>query len=146
MQTYHAKAGEVERKWVIIDATDQTLGRLSSRIAAILRGKNKPEFTPHCDVGDFVVVVNAEKIHLTGNKINNKRYFHHTGHPGGATWTAIEDVLKSHPERVVERAVKGMMPRTRLGRKQLGKLKVYAGSEHPHDAQQPIPFEIVKSR
>jgi len=141
MQTFHAKPGQVERKWVIVDATNQTLGRLSSRIAAVLRGKNKPEFTPHCDVGDFVVVVNAEKVKLTGNKTATKAYFHHTGHPGGASWTAYLDLLKTHPERVVERAVKGMMPRTRLGRKQLRKLKVYVGSEHPHAAQCPVPFE-----
>ncbi|MFZ5433751.1 MAG: 50S ribosomal protein L13 [Calditrichota bacterium] len=143
MQTYHAKAGDVERKWIIVDATDQVLGRLSSHIAAILRGKNKPEFTPHCDVGDFVVVVNAEKIRLTGNKPIKKQYFHHTGHPGGATWTSFEDLHKTHPERIVERAVKGMMPRTRLGRKQLRKLKVYVGPEHPHEAQLPVPFETA---
>lgn len=140
MKTYHAKAGDVDRKWIIVDASDQILGRLSSKIAAILRGKTKPQFTPHCDVGDFVVVVNAEKITVTGGKFEKKQYFNHTGHPGGATWTPLAKVMQKHPERVIERAVKGMMPRTRLGRKQLRKLKVYAGPAHPHEAQQPTPF------
>jgi large subunit ribosomal protein L13 len=137
MQTFHAKPGEVERKWVLIDASDQVLGRLSTRIASILRGKNKPQYTPHVDVGDFVVVVNAEKVRVTGTKPRTKSYFHHTGHPGGGLWTPFEKLFKVHPERVIERAVKGMMPRTRLGRQQLRKLKVYAGATHPHAAQQP---------
>ena len=138
MQTYHAKPAEVERKWVLIDASDQVLGRLSSRIASILRGKNKAQYTPHVDVGDFVVVVNADKVRVTGGKARTKSYFSHTGHPGGAMWTPFEKLFKAHPERVVQRAVKGMMPRTRLGRKQLRKLKVYAGATHPHAAQQPL--------
>jgi large subunit ribosomal protein L13 len=136
--TYHAKAGTVERGWVIVDASDQVLGRLSSRVAAILRGKNKPTYTPHCDVGDFVIVINAEKVRVTGGKSEKKIYFHHTGHPGGATRTSLSDLQEKHPERIIERAVKGMLPRTRLGRKQLKKLKVYAGTEHPHTAQQPV--------
>jgi large subunit ribosomal protein L13 len=140
MKTYHAKAGDVPRNWIIVDATDQILGRLSSRIAAVLRGKNKPQYTPHCDVGDFVVVVNAEKVRVTGSKASTKEYFSHTGHPGGAKWTPYSTVLKDHPERIIQRAVKGMMPRTRLGRKQLRKLKVYCGAEHPHAAQQPAAF------
>jgi large subunit ribosomal protein L13 len=141
MLTYHAKAGDVERHWVLIDASDQILGRLSTRIASILRGKNKPQYTPHCDVGDFVVVINAEKVRVTGLKSRIKQYFHHTGHPGGKTWTSYETLMTKQPERIIERAVKGMMPRTRLGRKQLRKLKVYAGTEHPHDAQQPVPLQ-----
>ncbi|RPH93890.1 50S ribosomal protein L13 [candidate division KSB1 bacterium] len=142
MQTYHAKSDNTERKWVIIDAADQVLGRLSTRVAAILRGKNKPEYTPHCDVGDFVIIVNASRVRLTGGKLTSKQYFSHTGHPGGKAWTSLETVMKTHPERTIERAVKGMMPRTRLGRKQLRKLKVYAGAEHPHEAQQPRPVQI----
>ena len=137
MQTYQAKPAEVERKWILIDASDQVLGRLSTRIASILRGKNKPQYTPHVDVGDFVVVVNAEKVRVTGGKAQTKSYFHHSGRPGGATWTPFETLFKIHPERVIQRAVKGMMPRTRLGRQQLRKLKVYAGATHPHAAQQP---------
>jgi large subunit ribosomal protein L13 len=137
MQTYHAKPAEVERKWVLIDASDQVLGRLSTRIASILRGKNKPQYTPHVDVGDFVVVVNADKVRVTGGKARTKSYFSHSGHPGGVSWTPFEKLFKIHPERVIQRAVKGMMPRTRLGRQQLRKLKVYAGATHPHAAQQP---------
>jgi large subunit ribosomal protein L13 len=142
MQTYHAKPGEVERKWVIIDATDQILGRLSTRIASILRGKTKPQYTSHVDVGDFVLVINAEKVRVTGGKAHTKEYFHHTGHPQGKTWTPYEVLKKDHPERIIERAVKGMMPRTRLGRQQLSKLKVYAGSNHPHEAQQPQALQF----
>jgi large subunit ribosomal protein L13 len=137
MKTYLAKSDTAERNWVIVDASGQVLGRLCSRVAAILRGKNKPTYTPHCDVGDFVVVVNADKIRVTGGKEQKKIYFHHTGHPGGATRTALGVLQDKHPERVIQRAVKGMLPRTRLGRKQLRKLKVYAGSAHPHVAQQP---------
>jgi large subunit ribosomal protein L13 len=137
MDTFHAKPGQIERKWIVVDASDQILGRLSSRIAAILRGKHKPEFTPHCDVGDFVVVVNAEKVRVTGGKSRTKEYFSHSGYPGGKKWTPFEIMRKEHPERIIQRAVKGMMPRTRLGRKQLRKLRVYTGSEHPHTAQQP---------
>jgi large subunit ribosomal protein L13 len=137
MQTYQAKPAEVERKWILIDASDQVLGRLSTRIASILRGKNKPQYTPHVDVGDFVVVVNADKVRVTGGKAQTKSYFHHSGRPGGATWTPFDKLFKVHPERVIQRAVKGMMPRTRLGRQQLRKLKVYVGATHPHSAQQP---------
>jgi large subunit ribosomal protein L13 len=141
MESYHAKAGEVERKWIIVDASNQILGRMSTTIASILRGKNKPQFTPSTDVGDFVVVINAEKVRVTGNKATRKMYFHHTGHPQGKTWTSYEKLKKDHPERIIERAVKGMMPRTRLGRKQLGKLRVYAGPQHPHKAQVPEPLQ-----
>ena len=140
--TYHAKASETKRNWVIVNAENQILGRLSTQIASILRGKNKAIYTPHCDVGDFVVVINAEKIKVTGGKVRTKEYFHHTGHPGGATWTSYERMMKTHPERIIERAVKGMMPRTRLGRQQLRKLKVYVGGTHPHDAQQPVEVQL----
>jgi large subunit ribosomal protein L13 len=142
MQTYHAKAGDVPRKWIIVDATNQVLGRLSTTIASILRGKNKPQYTPHCDVGDFVVVVNAEKVRVTGGKATTKEYFHHTGHPQGKSWTPFETLMKDHPDRVIQRAVKGMLPRTRLGRQQLRKLKIYSGPAHPHEAQQPEPLTI----
>jgi large subunit ribosomal protein L13 len=141
MESYHAKPGEVERKWIIVDASNQVLGRLSTTIASILRGKNKPQYTPSTDVGDFVVVINAEKIRVTGGKAHTKAYFHHTGHPQGKSWMPYEVLMKEHPERILERAVKGMMPRTRLGRRQLGKLKVYAGPMHPHEAQVPVPLE-----
>ena len=140
--TYHAKPAEAKRNWVVVNAENQILGRLSTQIASILRGKNKAEYTPHCDVGDFVVVINAEKVRVTGGKANTKEYFHHTGHPGGATWTSYERMLKTHPERIIERAVKGMMPRTRLGRAQLRKLKVYVGGAHPHVAQQPVEVQL----
>jgi large subunit ribosomal protein L13 len=142
MQTYHAKPSDAERNWVQIDATGLVLGRLSSTIAKILLGKTKPTYTPHCDVGDFVVVTNAEKVKFTGTKINTKQYFSHTGYPGGKRWTSLERMMMTHPERVIERAVKGMMPRTRLGRKQLKKLKVYVGPEHPHSAQQPVQISL----
>ena len=142
MDTFHAKPAETQRGWVVVNAENQVLGRLSSKIAAILRGKNKAEYTPHVDVGDFVVVINAEKIRVTGGKARGKEYFNHTGHPGGATWTSYERIMKTHPERIIERAVKGMMPRTRLGRKQLRKLKVYSGPTHPHAAQQPVETQL----
>lgn len=141
MESYHAKAGEVERKWTIVDASNQVLGRMSTRIASILRGKNKPQYTPSCDVGDFVIVINAEKVRVTGSKARTKTYFHHTGHPQGKTWTPYEVMKKEHPERIIQLAVKGMMPRTRLGRKQLGKLRVYAGATHPHEAQVPMTLD-----
>ena len=135
--TYHAKPGEVERKWLVFDASDQVLGRFCSRIASVLRGKHKPEYTPHVDVGDFVIVVNAQKVRLTGLKTQEKTYFRHTGYPGGAKFVSFERLLATHPDRIISHAVKGMIPRTRLGRKQLKKLHVYAGPEHPHEAQQP---------
>jgi large subunit ribosomal protein L13 len=140
--TYHAKPGEVERKWLVFDANDQVLGRFCSRIASVLRGKHKPEFTPHVDVGDFVIVINAEKVRLTGLKTQKKTYFRHTGYPGGAKFVAFEHLLATHPDRIISHAVKGMIPRTRLGRKQLKKLHVYAGPDHPHEAQQPITVTL----
>ncbi len=137
MKTYHAKPGEVEREWLLVDAEDMVLGRLASRIAQILKGKNKPQYTPHVDTGDFVVVVNAEKIRLTGNKMATKSAFRHSGHPGGLKEMPIARMLERHPDRVIRRAVKGMLPKNSLGRAMLKKLKVYAGPEHPHEAQKP---------
>ncbi|MCB9357130.1 MAG: 50S ribosomal protein L13 [Calditrichaeota bacterium] len=137
MSTFHARPETAERNWVVIDAQEQILGRLSSRIATILRGKNKPQFTTHVDTGDFVVVINAEKVQVTGNKWEDKTYFRHSGFPGAEKITPLRKLSAKHPERVIYLAVKGMMPKTRLGRKQLRKLKVYAGAEHPHAAQQP---------
>lgn len=142
MKTYSAKPGEVNRKWVLVDAEGKTLGRLASQVATILRGKNKPEYTPHVDVGDFVVVINAEKVQVSGKKTTDKIYGHHTGHPGGLKQENFETAIAKHPERVIESAVKGMLPKTTLGRKQGMKLKVYAGSEHPHAAQNPTKIEV----
>ena len=142
MKTYSAKPGEVNRKWVLVDAEGKTLGRLASQVATILRGKNKPEYTPHVDVGDFVVVINAEKVQVSGKKTTDKIYGHHTGHPGGLKQENFETAIAKHPERVIESAVKGMLPKTTLGRKQGMKLKVYAGSEHPHAAQNPTKSEV----
>lgn len=140
--TYMAKPNEVERKWYLVDATDKTLGRLATEVATLLRGKHKPEYTPHVDTGDFVVVINAEKIKLTGNKLNDKVYYRHSGYTGGLKATTAGEMLQKHPIRLIEFAVKGMLPKTSLGRKQGMKLKVYAGSEHPHEAQQPEVYEL----
>jgi large subunit ribosomal protein L13 len=137
VKTYHAKAGEVEREWLLVDATDATLGRLASEIAQILKGKRKPQYTRHVDTGDFVIVINASKIKLTGNKLTDKEYFRHTGFPGGLKSQTLGDLLAKDPRRVIEHAVKGMLPKNTLGRAQGMKLKVYAGSEHPHAAQKP---------
>jgi large subunit ribosomal protein L13 len=142
VKTYVANAQNRERNWLVVDATGQTLGRLATQIATALRGKTKPEYTPHVDTGDFVVVVNAEKISVTGNKRADKRYYRHSGYPGGIKERTLEEMLRRRPEEVIRLAVKGMLPRTRLGRKQLTKLKVYAGPEHPHVAQKPTPMEI----
>ena len=138
MSTFHARPQTAERNWVVVDAQDQILGRLSTKNASILRGKNKPQYTPHVDVGDFVIVINAEKIRVTGNKWEDKTYFTHSGHPGNESLTPMRKLAEKHPERIIYLAVKGMLPRTRLGRKQLRKLKVYAGTEHNHSAQQPV--------
>jgi large subunit ribosomal protein L13 len=137
VKTYHAKPGEVEREWLVVDATDVTLGRLASEIAQILKGKRKPQYTPHVDTGDFVIVVNASRINLTGNKLTDKEYFRHSGFPGGLKSQTLGDLLAKDPRRVVERAVKGMLPKNTLGRAMGMKLKVYAGPEHPHAAQKP---------
>jgi large subunit ribosomal protein L13 len=142
MTTFHANSETAERNWVVVDATDQTLGRLCTRIASILRGKHKPTYTPHCDTGDFVVVINATKIRVTGNKELKKVYFHHTGFPGGRRYIQLGDLQDKHPERIIEKAVRGMLPHNRLGRKQFTKLKVYAGAEHPHEAQQPTAMSL----
>lgn len=142
MKTYSAKPAEVQRDWYLVDATDKTLGRLASEIAHRLRGKHKAVFTPHVDTGDYIVVINAEKVRLTGRKESDKSYFWHTGYPGGVKHRTVSEMRDRHPERLVERAVRGMMPKNRLGRAMLKKLKVYSGSEHRHHAQQPQPLEI----
>ena len=143
MKTYVATPENRSRDWVLIDAEGQTLGRLATQIADVLRGKRKPEYTPHCDTGDFVVVVNAEKIRVTGDKRQKKLYHRHTGYPGGLKTRTLEEMLNRRPEEVIRLAVKGMLPRNRLGRAQLRKLKVYAGTDHPHAAQKPTAMEIT---
>jgi large subunit ribosomal protein L13 len=142
MKTYVATPADRERNWLVVDAAGKTLGRLATQIADLLRGKGKPEYTPHVDTGDFVVVINAEKIAVTGNKLADKRYYRHSGYPGGLKSRTLQDMLERQPEEVIRRAVRGMMPRNRLARKQLTKLKVYAGPDHPHAAQKPQPLEI----
>ncbi len=142
MKSYMAKANEVERKWYVVDAEGKTLGRLSSQIATILRGKNKPEYTPHVDTGDFVIVINADKVVLTGKKLDQKVYTYHTGHPGGLREIPFRRMMAEKPEKVVYNAIKGMLPKTRLGRQMVKKLKVYAGADHNHEAQQPVMLEI----
>jgi large subunit ribosomal protein L13 len=142
MKTVSAKKETVSHSWYLVDATDKTLGRLSTEIANRLRGKHKAEFTPHVDTGDYIVVVNAEKIRVTGNKTTDKIYYHHTGYPGGIKSVNFEQLIEKAPERVIEKAVKGMMPKNKLSQSMLAKLKIYAGNEHPHTAQQPIPLDI----
>ena len=142
MKTYVATPADRQRDWYVVDAEGQTLGRLATRIADALRGKRKPEYTPHIDTGDFVVVINAEKIHVTGNKLEQKRYWRHSGYPGGIKSRTLAEMLDRRPEEVIRKAVKGMLPRNRLARQQLTKLKVYAGPDHPHAAQKPKPMEI----
>ena len=142
MRTYTAKPGEVERRWYVVDADGQTLGRLATRIADTLRGKGKAQYTPHVDTGDFVVVVNAEKVLVTGNKLDQKRYYRHSGYPGGLRSRTLREQLERRPTEVIRKAVKGMLPKNRLARRQLTKLKVYAGPDHPHEAQAPQPLEV----
>lgn len=142
MRTYMANAQNIERKWYVVDAEGQTLGRLASEVAAILRGKHKPTFTPHVDTGDHVIIINAEKIQLTGKKWNEKIYYHHSGHPGGLKKRTAKEMLQRSPEKMLELAVKGMLPKNSLGRKMFKKLHVYAGSEHPHQAQKPEVYEL----
>ncbi|MBF9128024.1 50S ribosomal protein L13 [Plantactinospora sp. S1510] len=142
MRTYSPKPGEIERQWHVIDASDVVLGRLATHAATLLRGKHKPTFAPHVDTGDFVVIVNASKVALTGNKRQTKIAYRHSGYPGGLKQVRYDDLLNSRPDRAIELAVRGMLPHNKLGRKLIGKLKVYAGAEHPHAAQQPVPFEI----
>jgi large subunit ribosomal protein L13 len=141
-RTYVASAADRERNWLLVDANGKTLGRLATQIADTLRGKRKPQYTPHVDTGDFVIVVNAEKIHVTGNKRQNKRYYRHSGYPGGLRSRTLEDMLARRPEEVIRIAVKGMLPRNRLARRQITKLKIYTGPDHPHAAQKPQPLEI----
>lgn len=142
MRTYSPKPGEIQRQWHVIDASDVILGRLASQTAQLLRGKHKPVFAPHTDVGDFVVIINASKIALSGDKLNQKRAWRHSGYPGGIRGVAYSELMASSPRKAVEKAVKGMLPHNSLGRAQLRKLKVYAGPEHPHQAQQPTNYEI----
>lgn len=140
--TYMAKANEVERKWLLIDAEGKTLGRLASEAAALIRGKHKPQFTPHLDTGDFVIIINADKIVLTGNKLADKKYYRHSGYSGGLKVTPAGEMLQKKPERMMELAVHGMLPKNRLGNQMKLKLKVYAGAEHPHQAQNPEVYEL----
>ena len=142
MKTVSARNETASREWFVVDATGKTLGRLSTQIANRLRGKHKAEFTPHVDTGDYVVVVNADKIAVSGNKVSDKLYHHHTGYPGGIKSIPFGEMLKKSPEMIIEKAVKGMMPKNKLSRAMLSKLKVYSGNEHPHSAQQPNPLEI----
>jgi large subunit ribosomal protein L13 len=142
VKTYHAKPGEVEREWLVIDATDMVLGRLATQVAQILKGKTKPQYTPHVDTGDFVVIVNAEKVRLTGNKAQTKIYYSHSGFIGGLKEVSFQRMLDKHHERIIEKAVKGMLPKNTLGRAMNRKLKVYAGPEHPHAAQKPREIKL----
>jgi large subunit ribosomal protein L13 len=141
MKTYSAKPGEITREWYLVDAEGKTLGRLATQIADTLRGKRKPQYTPHVDTGDFVIVVNAEKIQVTGNKLDQKRYYRHSGYPGGLRSRTLREQLERRPTEVLRVAVKGMLPKNRLARQQITKLKIYAGPEHPHEAQNPKPLE-----
>jgi len=142
MKTYDAKKGEIEHSWYVVDAESKVLGRLATRVADVLRGKHKPIFTPYVDTGDFVVVINAEKVHLTGTKMDNKKYYRHSGYPGGLKITTPAELLRKKPEAIIMHAVKGMLPKTKLGRQQFKKLKVYAGKDHPHQAQQPSELKV----
>jgi large subunit ribosomal protein L13 len=142
MKTYIAKPGEVTREWYLVDAEGQTLGRLATRIADTLRGKNKPQYTPHVDTGDFVIVVNADKIAVTGNKLDQKRYYRHSGYPGGLRSRTLREQLERRPTEVLRSAVKGMLPKNKLAARQITKLKIYAGPEHPHEAQAPKPLNL----
>jgi large subunit ribosomal protein L13 len=142
MKTYSAKPGEITREWYLVDAEGQTLGRLATQIADVLRGKRKPAYTPHVDTGDFVVVVNAEKVAVTGNKLDDKMYYRHSGYPGGLKSRPLREQLERQPTEVLRKAVKGMLPRNKLAARQLVKLKIYAGPDHPHEAQAPKPLEL----
>ena len=142
MRTFSPKDSDITRQWHVIDATDVVLGRLASHVAVLLRGKHKPIFAPHVDTGDFVIVINADKVSLSGAKLEDKKAYRHSGYPGGLRAVSYSELMEKHPERAVEKAVKGMLPKNSLGRKTLSKLKVYAGPAHPHQAQQPQPYEI----
>lgn len=142
MKTISAKEAEIQRDWYVIDAQGLTLGRLATQTAAVLRGKHKPLYTPHVDCGDYVIIVNAEKVHVTGQKMSQKKYYRHSGYPGGLKEISLRDQLQKFPERVLESAVRGMLPKNRLGRQMFKKLKIYPGPNHPHQAQQPKPMEF----
>ena len=142
MKTISAREQDIQRDWYVIDAQGQTLGRLATRVATVLRGKHKPNFTPHVDCGDYVIVVNAEKVHVTGQKMSQKKYYRHSGYPGGLKQVTLRDQLQKFPNRVIEAAVRGMLPKNRLGRRMFKKLKVYTGAAHPHEAQQPKSMEL----
>ena len=142
MKTYQAKPLEVEREWLVIDAEDQVLGRVATKAAQLLKGKHKPQYTPHVDTGDFVIIINADKIRVTGTKASSKEYYRHSGYPGGLKCEKFAEAMQKHPERVIEHAVKGMLPKNTLGRAMGKKLKVYTGSEHPHAAQKPRKIEL----
>jgi large subunit ribosomal protein L13 len=142
MKTYVPNPNEIEREWYVVDATGQTLGRLAARVARVLRGKHKPIYSPAIDTGDYVIVVNAERIHVTGRKLDQKIYYRHSGYPGGLREITLRNLLQKHPTRVIEYAVRGMLPKNRLGRRMFKKLKVYAGPDHPHAAQRPKPLEL----
>jgi large subunit ribosomal protein L13 len=144
VRTFSPKAADIQQKWHVIDASDVVLGRLATQAATLLRGKHKPIFAPHLDTGDFVIIVNASKVALSGNKLTDKRAYRHSGYPGGLRSIAYGDLMATNPEKAVTKAVRGMLPKTTLGRQQLRKLKVYAGPEHPHQAQMPVPFEITQ--
>jgi large subunit ribosomal protein L13 len=141
MKTYSARPADIQREWLLVDATGLTLGRLASQVAMVLKGKHRPIYTPHIDTGDHVVIINASKVSLTGAKSTDKKWFRHTMYPGGAHWITIRDVMEKHPERLVTQAVRGMMPKTKLGDAMMRKLKVYGGAEHPHTAQQPTAWK-----
>jgi large subunit ribosomal protein L13 len=143
-RTYSPKPADIQRDWLIVDATDVVLGRLASHVATLLRGKHKASFAPHMDMGDFVIVVNADKVALTGSKLEKKKAYRHSGYPGGLTATSYSELLEKNPARAVEKAVRGMLPKNSIGRAQFGKLKVYAGPEHPHAAQQPKPYTLTQ--
>lgn len=141
MKTYSARLADVDRRWLVVDASGRTLGRLATQVALVLRGKHKPMYTPSMDTGDHVIVINASQVNLTGGKLDKEQIFRHTMYPGGERWTALKEVFEKHPERVIERAVQGMLPKTKLGRAMIKKLKVYPGAEHPHSAQMPVAWE-----
>ncbi|WP_433176357.1 50S ribosomal protein L13 [Actinoallomurus sp. CA-150999] len=142
MRTYTPKPADVQRQWHVIDATDVVLGRLASQVATLLRGKHKPIYAPHLDTGDFVIIINADKVALSGKKLEQKKAYRHSGYPGGLRSVTYADLMKKNPERAVEKAIKGMLPKNSLGRKMASKVKVYAGPNHPHQAQQPVPYDI----
>jgi large subunit ribosomal protein L13 len=144
VRTFSPKDSDITRQWHVIDASDVVLGRLASQAAVLLRGKHKPIFAPHVDTGDFVIIINADKVALRGNKLEQKQAYRHSGDPGGLRSVSYGELMEKHPERAVEKAVRGMLPKNSLGRKTLRKLKVYAGPDHPHQAQQPVPFEITQ--